>query len=45
MRRLTIGSLVDYCIEYNEAHGLNDNKEKKDTRRKATQGDWDAFFG
>lgn len=46
IRRYELGRFVDYCIEYNEAHGLTDDKpEKKDKRRKATQADWDAFWG
>jgi hypothetical protein len=49
MRRLDIGQLVDYCIEYNEAHGLKEGSEKnietKPKRRAATQADWNAFYG
>lgn len=45
MRRMDIGQIVDYCIEFNEAHEIKDEKQKADTRRAATQADWDAFFG
>lgn len=49
MRRMDIGQIVDYIIEYNEAHGIdadeNDKATSKPTRRKATQADWDSFFG
>lgn len=44
MRRMDIGQIVDYCIEFNEAHETKDDK-RKDTRRSATQADWNAFFG
>lgn len=42
---MDIGALVDYCIEYNQTHGVSEGGKEKDTRRMATQGDWDAFFG
>lgn len=49
MRRMGIGQLVDYCIEFNDAHGLTEGGEKsaeaKPKRRAATQADWDAFYG
>lgn len=46
---MELGQIVDYCIEYNKAN----EKEYKDAKlqeskpkaRKATQADWDAFFG
>ena len=39
MQRMTIGQVVDFCIEYN-------NRQKGETvTRKATQADIDAFFG
>lgn len=41
MRRMTIGQVVDFCIEYN-----NRNKEKKKPdKRKATKSDFHNFFG
>jgi len=47
MRRMDIGHIVDFIIEYNEAHDVNDDNKatQKPKRRKATQADWDAFFG
>jgi len=39
---MEIGQIVDFCIEYNDAHDLSE-KEKKPQIRKATQADWDAF--
>lgn len=50
---MEIGHVVDYCIEYNnmqeqafkEAEGGNDGAVERPTRRKATQADWDAFWG
>lgn len=41
MRHMTIGQVVDFCIEYN-----NRNKEKKKPdKRKATKSDFHNFFG
>lgn len=39
--------MVDFCIEWNEANDPDPDKKEKEkvTRRKATQADWDAFFG
>lgn len=41
IRRMTIGQVVDFCIEYNNRN-IQDDTPK---RVKATQGDIDAFFG
>jgi len=54
MRDMEIGQIIDYVEEYNRMHKLSDrsgsgrNKQKEkepDTRRAATQADWDAFLG
>ena len=48
IRHMELSQLVDYIIEWNNVHSeeVGDEKEKpKDTRRQATQADWDAFFG
>ena len=41
--------MVDYVIEWNNVHSEEgDGKQKKENtvnKRKATQADWDAFFG
>lgn len=45
---MELGQIVDYCIEYNEIHAPEKgegSKEKKETRRAATQADWDALLG
>lgn len=47
---MTIGEVVDYVYEYNEIHrdesgGKSAEKGGEDTRRKATQADWDQFWG
>lgn len=46
---MEIGAFVDYIIEWNEWNDPDEKKEKKKeqraTKRKATQADWDAFFG
>lgn len=46
---MELGQIVDYCIEYNKANEKEYNdaqKQESEPRvRKATQADWDAFFG
>ena len=37
--RLTIGQIVDFCIEYNDMQ----KDEEKETTRAATQADFNAF--
>ena len=51
LRRMELGQIVDYCIEWNKIHeeqenNSSDNEQaEQETRRKATQADWDALFG
>lgn len=49
IREMELGHLVDYVTEYNRMHDYKDPGEKpgkeKPKRRKATQADWDAFWG
>ena len=49
IRRMQIGQLVDFCIDYNErqkkAKKAAEREEKHGTRRRATQDDINAFFG
>lgn len=46
---MEVGQLVDYCITYNaqqkEAEKEAEEADKKPKKRKATQADWDAFYG
>jgi len=47
---MELGQVIDFVIEYNDLHnvrGEKDPKKKEDqpTVRKATQADWDAFWG
>ena len=45
---MELGQLVDYIIEWNNVHCEETGGEKekpKETKRKATQADWNAFFG
>ena len=44
IRSLELGQLVDYCIEWNKAHGM-DEKEDAPKKRKATQADWNSLLG
>lgn len=49
IRRMQLGQLVDFCIEYNErnekAKKEQEKREKGRSKRKATQADIKAFFG
>lgn len=46
---MQVGQVVDYCIAYNErmeaAEKAAKREEKHGKRRKANQGDINAFFG
>ena len=44
IQEMEIGQIVDFCIEYNKMNGAEEEKPKP-KKRKATQADWDAFFG
>lgn len=47
MRRMTLGQIVDFCIDYNKRQERAEKaaKHPKKTKRKATQADINAFFG
>lgn len=45
IRRMTLGQVVDFCIDYNERQKRAEKAAKKGKKRKATQEDIDAFFG
>ena len=48
IKEMELGQLVDYVTEYNRMHDYGPSgskKEDKPKRRKATQADWDAFWG
>lgn len=45
MRRMTVGQVVDYVVEYNNRQEKAEKEKDKPTKRWATQGDIDAFFG
>lgn len=42
---MTPGQLIDYVIEWNNIHDTSEDDEKKPKKRRASQADWDAFFG
>lgn len=48
---MELGQVIDYVYEYNDLHGYSKKqsggKEEKEEPqiRKATQADWDAFWG
>ena len=39
---MTLGGLISYCVEYNEA--FEENEESKPTTRRATQADINNVF-
>lgn len=49
IKKMQVGQVVDYIIAYNERQKATENAqnraERAQNRRKATQGDIDAFFG
>lgn len=47
---MELGQAVDYVIEYNDLHEAGTRKgeapeKEQPSVRKATQADWDAFWG
>ena len=49
VRRMQIGQLVDFCIDYNDrqkkANAQAEKERKHGMKRRATQNDINAFFG
>lgn len=45
MERMTIGQIVDFCIEYNNRQYKAEKEKGKPQKRMATQQDINAFFG
>lgn len=45
VKRMDLGHIIDYCIEYNELHDVEPKEKERPKKRKATQADWDALFG
>lgn len=45
MRRMEVGQIVDYVLEWNEIHDPERNAGNGAGGREATQADWDAFWG
>ncbi len=45
MRKMQLGAIVDYCVEYDNQQNAAEKEEKTPTKRKATQADINAFFG
>lgn len=46
MMNLTVGSIIDYCIENQNEHIRAEKAQKKGGgKRKATAADYEAFFG
>ena len=50
MKEMTLGQIVDYCIEctnrrFAAEKQAGDNGKSQAPRRKATQADWDKFWG
>ena len=43
--KMELGQIVDYCIEWNKIQESTEEHKEKIRKRKATQADWDAFFG
>lgn len=44
--RMTLGAVVDFCIDYNNRIAQAEKEQtKRERKRKATQNDINAFFG
>lgn len=42
---MEVGQLVDFCITYNTQQSEAEKTDDTPKKRKATQADWDAFYG
>lgn len=42
---MSIGQLVDFCIEYNNRQTASEEEKKRPAKHYATQAEIDAFFG
>ena len=45
IRRMQVGQVVDFVVTYNDRQKQAEKAEKRGHKRKATQGDINAFFG
>ena len=49
MRRMQVGQLVDFCVDYNErqkkADAAAEKEERRGAKRRANQNDINAFLG
>lgn len=45
IKQMTLGAVVDFCIDYNKRNESADKEDNKPKRRRATQADINAFFG
>lgn len=43
--KMSIGQIVDFCIEYNNRHAQDNEQEEKPKTRWATRDEVNAFFG
>ena len=42
---MQVGQVVDFVISYNERNKQAEKESKKEKKRRASQGDINAFFG
>ena len=45
MRRMPVGHIVDFVVDYNDREKRREKENEKPKRRKATQADINSFFG
>lgn len=45
MQRMSVGAVVDYCIEAANQRTKAEKEKDKPKKRKANQADWNAFLG
>lgn len=45
IKQMTLGAVVDFCIDYNARNKSEEEENKRPKRRRATQAEINAFFG
>ena len=45
IKNMELGQLIDFIVDYNKQYEKAERNSQQGKKRKATQADWDAFWG